>query len=80
MVYMSQARACKAFTLLQAATQAYPSSAEAYSDPGVLQNVSAMPEAIASYEESLQLFLTSTIAGGSLRSVFRKVNVECADS
>jgi tetratricopeptide (TPR) repeat protein len=63
-VYTSQGRAQEALALLQAATQACPSYAEAYNNLGVLQrDVGAIPEAIASYEQSLQLCPTSRNAG-----------------
>ena len=63
-VYTSQGRAQEALALLQAATQACPTYAEAYNNLGVLQrDVGAIPEAISSYERSLQLCPTSRNAG-----------------
>lgn len=55
-IYTSQGRAGEATALLQAATQACPSYAEAWNNLGVLQrDIGAITDAIASYEHAARL-------------------------
>jgi Flp pilus assembly protein TadD len=66
-IYTSQGRAGEATALLQAATQACPSYAEAWNNLGVLQrDIGAVADAIASYERAASLAPEQPNAGAKL--------------